>query len=551
MFLQLRAATVAELQRFQALFWTSMRTTRRAVALLSLLALAAGACADAGIPSGPPTGGTPPPQRPTLDPTYRATGRGAAGDVFVQLFEWRWTDIAGECETVLGPAGYDAVHVSPPQEHIAGGAWWTRYQPVSYSIERSRSGTGAEFEAMVRRCRAAGVGIYVDAVINHMTGTSGTGSNGTVFTKYNYPGLYTASDFHPACAVSNYQDAANVQDCELLGLADLRTGSPTVRQKIAAYLTGLARLGVAGFRIDAAKHIQPVQLDSILGEVNRTLAAEGLPLPYVFGEVIDYGGEAVRGRDYFGLGYSSGGAADVTEFRYRGIGDKFLNLGSQRVADLNPNGPAGRQFSATAWGMIPSDKAVVFVENHDTQRGDGISYREGALYRLANVFMLAHPYGYPVVMSSFAFDRSTPAGRDAGPPADGAGNPLPVRCAARLEAATRGEWVCEHRDPMIRRMVAFRSAVAGTGINDWWDNGGNAIAFSRGDRGFVAINRESTAVSASIPTGLPAGTYCDVLSGGRAGAGCAGTTVVVGADRTVQLRLEPNTAIAVQGPPSP
>jgi len=30
----------------------------------------------------------------------------AAGDVFVHLFEWRWTDIAAECENVLGPAGF-------------------------------------------------------------------------------------------------------------------------------------------------------------------------------------------------------------------------------------------------------------------------------------------------------------------------------------------------------------------------------------------------------------------------------------------------------------
>ena len=33
----------------------------------------------------------------------------APADVFVQLFEWRWTDIAAECENVLGPAGYAAL----------------------------------------------------------------------------------------------------------------------------------------------------------------------------------------------------------------------------------------------------------------------------------------------------------------------------------------------------------------------------------------------------------------------------------------------------------
>ena len=45
---------------------------------------------------------------------------------FVQLFEWDWNDIAAECENVLGPAGYTAVQVSPPNEHIEGPARWTR-----------------------------------------------------------------------------------------------------------------------------------------------------------------------------------------------------------------------------------------------------------------------------------------------------------------------------------------------------------------------------------------------------------------------------------------
>ena len=35
--------------------------------------------------------------------------------VFVHLFEWKWTDIAKECETHLGPKGYAAVQISPPK----------------------------------------------------------------------------------------------------------------------------------------------------------------------------------------------------------------------------------------------------------------------------------------------------------------------------------------------------------------------------------------------------------------------------------------------------
>jgi len=517
----------------------------RRLAAAGFLAVAALGCSDS-LPT-PPDSGPPPAGRPVLAPTYRPTGRAAAGDVAVHLFEWRWADIAAECETVLGPAGVTAVQVSPPQEHsiVPGYDWSERYQPVSYSIARSRSGTGAEFADMVNRCRAAGVGIIVDAVINHMTNfpSPGVGSNGTAYTKYNYPGLYTPSDFHPACTVSNYQSAANVQDCELLSLPDLDTGLASVRQQIANYLLMHARLGVAGFRVDAAKHIQQVELDDILALVNSTLASEGRPLPYVFLEVIGGAGEALSPRDYFGAGHRSGGAADITEFTFVGVGNKFRGVGGEYIAQLNPNGTSGNRFSEAAWGLMPADKAVVFLQNHDTQHQCGIGYRDGDAFRLANVWMLAQPYGYPSILSSYAFD--CPLGNSMGPPSDANGNTSPVACAASLETSMVGQWVCEHRDPYIRNMVEFRRVVAGTDINHWWDNGGNAIAFSRGDRGFVAINLEGATMTAAIATGLAPGTYCDRLTGAIAGPACAGASIVVDATGTVQLSLAPGTAIAI------
>ncbi|HEV8380707.1 MAG TPA: alpha-amylase family protein [Gemmatimonadales bacterium] len=462
----------------------------------------------------------------------------AAGDVAVHLFEWRWTDIATECETVLGPASFAAVQVSPPQEHsiVPSHDWSERYQPVSYSVERSRSGTGAEFTDMVNRCKTAGVGIIVDAVINHMTNypSPGVGSNGTSYTKYEYPGLYTASDFHPACTVNNYQSAANVQDCELFSLPDLNTKLASVRQKIADYLIALARMGVAGFRVDAAKHIQQVDLDSILQLVNTTLTAESRPLPYVFLEVAGGGGEALSPRDYFGEGYGSGGAADITEFIFTGVGNKFRAVNGEHISQLNPNGTPGNRFSEVAWGLMPSDKAVVFLQNHDTQHQCGISYKNGDVFRIANVWMLAEPYGYPSILSSYAFD--CPAGNSMGPPSDADGWTTPVTCASSLETATVGQWVCEHRDPYIRNMVSFRRVVAGADINHWWDDGVNAIAFTRGNKGFVAINGGSTILAATIATGMASGIYLDLL---------AGDSIVVDSAGAVQVNLAPQSAIAI------
>ncbi len=449
-----------------------------------------------------------------------------AGDVFVHLFEWTWTDIAAECETVLGPAGFKAVQISPPEEHsiVPTHDWSERYQPVSYSVAHSRSGTGAEFTDMVSRCNAVGVGIIVDAVINHMTNypSPGVGSNGTHYTKYDYPGLYSSSDFHTPCAVNNYQSAANVQDCELLSLPDLNTALVSVRQKIAAYLNALARAGVAGFRVDAAKHIQQVDLDEILRIVNDTMTAAGKPRPYVYLEV------------YFGEGYSSGGAADITEFTFVGVGNKFRGINGEHISQLNPNGTPGNQFSEAAWGIMPSDKAVVFLQNHDTQHNCGISYRDGNVFRLANVWMLAQPYGYPSILSSYVF--ACPSQNSLGPPSDASGWTLPVICASSLETAAAGQWVCEHRDPSILKMVSFRHVAAGSDINHWWDNGANAIAFSRGTKGFVAINNGATGLDTTIATAMAPGTYLDLLTS---------NAIVVDSTGAVHLVLSSRSALAI------
>src|SRR3954469_10772320 len=118
-------------------------------------------------------------------------------DVIANLWEWNWRSIGRECTTVLGPAGYGGVQVAPPQDSLSrsGHPWWEVYQPVDYGLT-SRMGDEAQFQAMVATCRAAGVDVYVDAVINHMTGQGDTSYGGVHYAKYEYAGLYSSADFH-------------------------------------------------------------------------------------------------------------------------------------------------------------------------------------------------------------------------------------------------------------------------------------------------------------------------------------------------------------------
>ena len=436
---------------------------------------------------------------------------------FVQLFEWSWPDIAIECEKFLGPAGYTAVQISPPNEHITGPAWWTRYQPVSYKIA-SRSGTRAEFADMVERCRNAGVDIYADAIVNHMAGfESGSGVAGSSFSEFSYSVPYGFDDFHHCGRyeddrIRNYQDLWEIQNCQLGTLDDLDTGSASVQKKIAAYLNDLLSLGVAGFRLDAVKHVSHDEVAEILRQVEGD--------PFVFQEVIDPGGEPIDATNYIQNGM-------VTEFKYPPVIVDAFEYGK-------PDALTG--FSSRP-GWLPSEQAIVFVDNHDLQRGHAggtviVNYKDGERYNLAVAFMLGYPYGYPLVMSSYRFEDDGQGPPDSSPHNDnGCGQ----------------DWVCEHRRPAIANMVAFRKATYGADVVNWHVSDGELISFGRGDIGHVVINVSEQAIKTEVPSSLPTGRYCDVIVNGIDVENCPRSQISVN-DGLMTVSLEPLSAIAIYIP---
>ena len=492
--------------------------------MAALAATSAALGSSAVWPARPAAAAPPAVAGPLASSTVTSNER--PGSVFVHLFEWRWADVARECEEFLGPNGYDAVQVSPPNEHVLadGRPWWQRYQPVSYQLT-SRSGTRPEFAAMVDRCRVAGVDVYVDAVINHMAAVgSGTGSGGTTYTPYAFPGLWATGHFHHCGRngnddIRNYQDRYEVQNCELLNLADLDTGSTAVRDRLAAYLNDLLDLGVAGFRIDAAKHIAASDIAAILARLDGDA--------YVFQEVIEGGGEPIRASEYLANG-------DVTEFGYsREISRVFL---SGQLSWLSNFG--------SSWGFMASANAQVFTDNHDNQRGHGsggsiVTFNNGVLHDLANVFTLGWPYGHPSVMSSYRFTNT-----DQGPPSDGSGNTTSVFQGG--VSTCGGAWVCEHRHRPIAGMVGFRSATAAHPVvTNWWTNGNDQIAFGRGPKGFVVINAEGSPVTRTFQTGMAAGTYCNVTTASVTHGACGSDTVTVDAAGRFTATVPAMSALAI------
>lgn len=501
-----------------------MRTARTthhvaaAAVLAALLAACSGGASDGKVPSEQPPASSGAPA------TTAAPDEGPLPGVGIQLFQWTWDSIALECTETLGPAGIDWVLTSPPQEHILGEAWWTSYQPVSHRVD-SRLGSREQFADMVSTCGSAGVGIVADAVVNHMTGQErpGTGWAGSSYEHYEYPGLFSDADgdFHhcdaPNGDIQDYKDAAQVQGCELVNLADLATGTEHVRDTLKAYLADLVSLGVAGIRVDAAKHMPPADVAAIVADL-----PEGA---VVWQEVIRGGGEPVTPEQYVDNG-------QVFEFGY----------GRELVGLLG--GSTFRQaLTLGERGMLPSDDAVVFVVNHDTERNGEMLTARDPEYLLANVLMLAGAYGTPILYSGYVFDD-----RDAGPVQDGDGKVLDASCPDAPGPATsleNGAWTCEQRWPAIQGMLEWRRVTDGAGLVAVDDSANDVLAFSRGELGTIIVNRGDEEAVGSWPTTLAPGEYCDVADGPGSPQGCAGATIEVAADGTLSTTVPAGGFVAV------
>ena len=459
-------------------------------------------------------------QDTTLTDTQKRT-------VFVQLFEWPWKDVASECENYLGPAGFSAVQVSPPNEHPSTEAsnWWERYQVVSYKMQ-SRGGSEADFTQMVQRCHRAGVDVYADVVMNHMTGMpNGTGSAGSTFTHYDYPGLYQYGDFHHCGRngddrIINFNDLFELQNCELVNLADLATESASVQGKQADYLNHLLDLGVAGFRFDAAKHMPARDIQSLLSKLKAKPK-------FVVQEIILDPSGPIHYSDYTPVG-------SVTAYNYPyalADGFKYKNIGA---------------LYNIPQGLPDSTLSVVFATNHDLERNadqahllrySQSSVQDQGLYRLAQIFMLAWPYGYPQLFSGYNFSNY-----DAGPPVNS--NRM-TNAVLDDQGDCVAPWTCEHRLPEVAAMVQFRNQTdRAFKVTDWWTNNRDQLSFSRGNAGFVAMNFSSQSLTQSFKTSLPAGIYCNILAADYKNGNC-GAGVQVNADGTLRAQLAPLSAMAL------
>ncbi|AHG43543.1 hypothetical protein N018_10220 [Pseudomonas syringae CC1557] len=427
----------------------------------------------------------------------------------VQMFHWRWNDLAKECSSAIGPIGYGAIQISPPQASKVAGHWWDIYQPVNFNSLDSRMGTESELKSMISACHAAKVRVYADIVMNQVAGDSSATFKSTDGSEWDSQSLaypqFSQNDFHGACYIepADYQNnAAKVRDCRLNNLPDLNQSSSYVQGVAVNYMKKLLALGIDGFRLDAAKHQNSDDINKILAAVKTayplTISGEKI---WVTQEIIPDGSSSRS--DYYKNG-------TVNEFNYTtALLKAFRQKDGFNLASI----PAMIGIFGN-WGgsfrLMPPERSTVFVNNWDTERNSETSLNasnqsyndryNSKRYDLANVFMLALPYGEAQVHSGFNFSDPE-ADAPSASPLDSSANP-----------DNRSGWDFIHRANAIASMVRFRSATEGQDVNNWVTGSGNQIAFSRGNAGFVALNNSPSAWLKTFNTGLPEGIYCDVIT---------------------------------------
>ncbi|CAE7536771.1 amy [Symbiodinium natans] len=338
-------------------------------------------------------------------------GRQRRSPSYVKLWEWNYVDVARECQETLGPQGFDAVQLSPLTEHVTGHQWWVRYQPVSFGLN-SRSGAASELRRAVAACRAGGVAVIADVVLNHMArpchaaeaqtdgSTPCVGWNGTKYGNRQTQGAHGwdaagPKDFHHqeghvtwgTCGVgpetgflcgSLVTTDCSCCQCDMYGLPDWNLTRPEVQQMQSRHLSELFDMGVTMLRVDAALYMESGPFAAI---VHR------FPWDLVYQEW--WHELAVPGRtEVFGL--------------YRDL--HFM----RKVADLlqlqGPNQAAEVVALSRGDYFIPPEEALYPTCFHDgrTDNADAgtPTYKNGLAFHQQQLFMLASPFPVSVLLWS-------------------------------------------------------------------------------------------------------------------------------------------------------
>ncbi|WP_429769008.1 alpha-amylase family protein [Vibrio kagoshimensis] len=421
-------------------------------------------------------------------------------DVILHAFDWRYSDITKDA-SVIRKLGYKSVLVSPAMKSLRSGKgkketqWWQRYQPQDYRVIDNQLGDTHDFIEMVQALREHGLRTYVDVVFNHMANESGIRNDLVypntpdlkeyqsdpkyydsirLFGDLSQP-LFGEDDFVEAFGIEDWNDRWEVQNGRITGspedpgLPTLSDNENVVAQQ-RAYLKALKKIGVKGFRIDAAKHMS-------LSHLRKVWTEDICSDIHIFGEIITDGGATKAEYETFlepYLKYTRLGAYDFPLFNiiFEAFGEKgsFSSL-------INPY-CFGQALSNT--------RAITFTVTHDIPNNDVFSnlVMSEQSEKLAYSYILGRDGGVPLIYSELKTSGIK----------DSKGNP---------------RWFNDWQSEDMHNMIRFHNYVHGESMQVIEANA-DLLVFVRGEKGIVVINKSKRSKTVQLTWTKP---VVDLLSG--------------------------------------
>lgn len=377
----------------------------------------------------------------------------------LHAFDWSFNTIKNELPNIAA-AGFKSVQVSPVQGTKDStkdpSKWWILYQPTNQSIGNTQLGTYDEFKSLCTEAEKHGISIIVDVVMNHMANKDNVADklDSTVDSSFQ-----NTNFFHNLGQCTNWNSRYDVTQLGI-GMPDLNTENPEVQSKAITFLNQCIDAGADGFRFDAAKHIETdMGLDAnqswsgnywtnVLGNLKNKSSL------FLYGEVLQ-----------------DGKVDNISSY------ETFMNVLATNLGYSIRNAITSNNLSSisTTLGGINSDKAVDFVETHDTYE-DGISRNLTDIQRKMGWAIAAARAG----ITPLFFDRPT-------------GN-----------IGTEGDSLWKDAD--IVAINQFHNAMEEQNECLRWTNSNKTMLIDRGTIGTIIIN-DGSSTSISSTTNLANGIY--------------------------------------------
>lgn len=420
-------------------------------------------------------------------------------ETILHAWSWNFPEMARSMKEI-SDAGFTMIQTSPVQrcyspegsgkkifdDNVTEGNWYYYYQPTDWKIGNDILGTRDQMKQMMDSAAKYNIKVIVDVLPNHTAFDIDAVSDDFYKAVGGRDKMFHSNGLEP---VKDYNDRLQCTLWGSGGLPDVNTENPDFQKYYMEFVNDLLSLGVRGFRYDTAKHIgvhsdpvdtaSGVKVNDFWDVATGRKAVKGvrLSVPYdslfVYGEVLQDKNVPEREyADYFGQ----------TASGYGWILRDALEKHSAKGIDLKSFHHEAAPEFLTTW-----------VESHDTYANAHESaHLTDDQIRVGWVFLTARQNGTPLFFS-----------RPAGSTRDNYyGNNV---------LGARGN--DEFKHPEVVAVNKFRTAMKGQKEDVRISDNGQVLLVNRGKKGAAVVNISKSANFVDLPTGLPNGTYKDVVYG--------------------------------------